>query len=108
MFGIKSLRAASDFRAVEKDVEWWFSASIKTVVDRATKAKDAASESKVRLNAAQAYYASIREIKINQVEATKAGYAAMVDSQIAEARLRGTKKALKQKLLEAGSAASRR
>lgn len=105
MFGIKTIKANRDFSKVEADVQWWFSANIKAVVDRATKAKDVAAESKVRLNAANAYYASIKEAKLNQVAATKAGYEAMVECQLAEKKLLQTKRQLRQKLLDAGSSA---
>lgn len=108
MLGIKSFRAASDFKKVERDVQWWFSASIKAIVNRAQSAQDTAKESKVRLKAAQAYYEAVRETKLNQLTATETGYRAMVDCQVAEKRLRGQKKQLKQKLLEAGSSASKR
>lgn len=105
MFGIRTIKANRDFGKVEADVQWWFSANIKAVVDRATKAKDVAAESKVRLNAANAYYASIKEVKLNQVAATKAGYEAMVECQVAEKKLLQTKRQLRQKLLDAGSSA---
>ena len=105
MFGIKTFRANRDFGKVEADVQWWFSANIEAVVDRATKAKDAASESKVRLNAATAYYAAIKETKLNQIAATKVGYQAMVECQVAEKKLLQTKRQLRQKLLDVGSSA---
>lgn len=105
MFGIRTLRANRDFGKVEADVQWWFSANIKAVVDRATKAKDVAAESKVRLNAANAYYASIKEAKLNQVAATKTAYETMVECQVAEKKLSQTKRQLRQKLLDAGSSA---
>lgn len=106
MFGVRTFKANRDFGKVEADVQWWFSANIKAVVDRATKAKDLAAESKVRLNAANAYYASIKEAKLNQIAATKTGYEAMVECQVAaEKKLLQTKRQLRQKLLDAGSSA---
>lgn len=108
MLGIKSFKASSDFRKIERDVQWWFSTNIKAVVSRAQSARDKAGESKVRLKAAQAYYEAIREIKLNEIAATESGYRAMVDCQVAEKRLKGQKKQLKQKLLEAGKSASKR
>lgn len=108
MFGIRTVNANRDFRKVEADVQWWFSANIKAVVDRATKAKDAASESKVRLNAATAYYQAVKETKLNQIAATKTGYEAMVECQVAEKKLLQTKRQLRQKLLDVGSSANTR
>ena len=108
MFGLKSLKVSQDFRSIEEDVSWWFSANMNAVVRRASEAKTAASESQARLNAAKTYYESIKELKLNQIEATKAGYVTMVDCQSAEKRLGMTKKSLKQKLLQAGLSASQK
>lgn len=103
MFGIKSFRAANDIARVKDDVQWWFTASIESVVNRASQSKDKARESSVRRKAAETYYQSIREFKLNELAAIESGCLALTDCQVAEMKLKKTKKILKQKLLQAGS-----